>query len=161
MYVTTLDIIPDRELQTEWSPEGTVLAYLSQGHLYTARLKVRPPKADEKPDLGIPLDEKELQSALLNNAKQIGLGIMMYAQDYDENFPDAAGFEKAIEPYVKSMDVFRSPNGGALSYEYYPQPNTSQIEKPAETVLFRIHTSYDWEIELYADGHARSVKRGE
>ena len=31
--------------------------------------------------------EKARQSSCLSNVKQIGLGMMMYVQDYDERFP--------------------------------------------------------------------------
>ena len=33
--------------------------------------------------------EKARQTSCLSNMKQVGLGLLMYAQDYDENYPRA------------------------------------------------------------------------
>lgn len=56
--------------------------------------------------------EKARQTSCLSNMKQIGLGVMMYAQDYDETYPlgshlldtatAATTWQDLIEPYVKS-----------------------------------------------------------
>jgi hypothetical protein len=77
------------------------------------------------------------QTTCLSNMKQIGLSMMMYAQDYDERFPPASGFHKTeqghilrtnwgmtyhveengksveipglIHPYVRNNELFRCP----------------------------------------------------
>lgn len=36
--------------------------------------------------------DKARQTSCLSNAKQLGLGVMMYVQDYDETFPLASGY---------------------------------------------------------------------
>ena len=56
--------------------------------------------------------EKARQTSCLSNMKQIGLGVMMYSQDYDETFPmgsyilvgmtAAVTWQDLVEPYVKS-----------------------------------------------------------
>ncbi|MGC4046225.1 MAG: DUF1559 domain-containing protein [Armatimonas sp.] len=56
--------------------------------------------------------EKARQTSCLSNMKQIALGVMMYAQDYDETYPlgshlldtatAATTWQDLIEPYVKS-----------------------------------------------------------
>jgi prepilin-type N-terminal cleavage/methylation domain-containing protein/prepilin-type processing-associated H-X9-DG protein len=71
------------------------------------------------------------QSTCLNNGKQLGTALMMYAQDYDENLPSwpFAGandirrsriftsgwgystWVPALMPYVKNQGVFACPNG--------------------------------------------------
>lgn len=62
--------------------------------------------------------EKARQASCLSNLKQIGLGLMMYAQDYDETYPMNLflGFQPgpcvyisqvAIMPYIKNMDVYK------------------------------------------------------
>ena len=75
--------------------------------------------------------EKARQTACLSNMKQLGLGIMQYAQDYDETMPIAstaspASFKGAtgatitttgywwlvIQPYIKSMEVMVCPSLG-------------------------------------------------
>jgi prepilin-type N-terminal cleavage/methylation domain-containing protein len=60
--------------------------------------------------------EKARMSVCGSNVKQIALGVMMYAQDYDEVLP-SAGSNAAnrgrwffqINPYVKNRDIFTCP----------------------------------------------------
>ncbi len=71
--------------------------------------------------------EKARQSTCLSNAKQIGLGLLMYMQDYDECFVRtsaadmtawaAAGnrhsvWYRAVMPYVKNNQLFICPSDG-------------------------------------------------
>jgi prepilin-type N-terminal cleavage/methylation domain-containing protein/prepilin-type processing-associated H-X9-DG protein len=71
------------------------------------------------------------QTTCLSNCKQLGTGLMMYAQDYDENYPSFTyattpgglkygkrwadwGFSTwvdALMPYVKNTKIFSCPNG--------------------------------------------------
>jgi prepilin-type N-terminal cleavage/methylation domain-containing protein/prepilin-type processing-associated H-X9-DG protein len=68
--------------------------------------------------------EKARQSACSSNEKQIALGVMMYAQDYDEVLPAYYNFEasvpagarywqEVIMPYVKNNQVFICPSYSA------------------------------------------------
>ncbi len=68
---------------------------------------------------------KAYQATGTSNAKQVGLGILMYVQDYDEQFPRAGwdctivnGIENGcggtnwintINPYIKNAGVYTSP----------------------------------------------------
>lgn len=67
--------------------------------------------------------EKARQVSCLSNTKQMGLGIMMYTQDFDETYPQAywyrndangdAGYEQwsgLIQPYVKNVGIFVCPS---------------------------------------------------
>jgi prepilin-type N-terminal cleavage/methylation domain-containing protein/prepilin-type processing-associated H-X9-DG protein len=67
--------------------------------------------------------EKARQTACLSNMKQVGLGLTMYAQDYDEVLPPAndqvenftlptakANFLGALIPYIKSKPIFNCPS---------------------------------------------------
>jgi prepilin-type N-terminal cleavage/methylation domain-containing protein/prepilin-type processing-associated H-X9-DG protein len=71
--------------------------------------------------------EKARQSACLSNFKQIGTGVMMYLQDWDEIYPsnrlymfpgggecEGSGkilnWKNATQPYVKNTDVFKCPS---------------------------------------------------
>ena len=69
--------------------------------------------------------EKARQTACLSNMKQIGIGIMLYKQDYDETFPafklsDTGPFSAArpygwgdcFQSYVKNTQVMRCPSTG-------------------------------------------------
>ena len=84
--------------------------------------------------------EKARQASCLSNTKQMGLGVMMYAQDYDEKYPGYVamcppGAERPamgspgslysnqlwadlIYPYVMNKQLFRCPSkpGTALGY---------------------------------------------
>src|SRR6056297_1815502 len=59
--------------------------------------------------------EKARQTSCLNNMKQLGLGFMMYLQDYDERLP-AFYFRRpgmfyywteAIRPYIQNEQIFQ------------------------------------------------------
>ena len=61
--------------------------------------------------------EKARQAACLSNTKQMSLGLMQYAQDYDETLPvqgdngqNRGRWFVQIFPYVKSAEVFTCPN---------------------------------------------------
>ncbi|GAB4454974.1 MAG: hypothetical protein OHK0029_10350 [Armatimonadaceae bacterium] len=59
--------------------------------------------------------EKARQTACLSNMKQIGLGILMYVQDYDNRLPTYTWPESymvgaRLEPYIKNDDIFRCPS---------------------------------------------------
>lgn len=105
--------------------------------------------------------EKARQTSCLSNVKQIMLGLMMYAQDYDETFiPGAAPTATAewhnlLEPYVKSAQIFvcasqssnvRSDNlGYGWNYQEFGYAYSSNgtgwctplaaIDAPAETIV--------------------------
>src|SRR5438876_2941923 len=67
--------------------------------------------------------ERARMSVCLSNTRQIGTGLMMYVQDYDETFPYirfhggsalqgtfTSIWKNAIGPYVKNIDVFACPS---------------------------------------------------
>lgn len=66
--------------------------------------------------------EKARQSACTNNLRQIGTGMMMYSQDYDETYPltqydstdttyaRSNSWRTQIHPYIKNTDVFTCPS---------------------------------------------------
>ena len=61
--------------------------------------------------------ENARRASCVSNLKQIGLGVMMYVQDYDErypmcydNAPNAGNWKNFTEPYVKSTQVFLCPS---------------------------------------------------
>lgn len=76
--------------------------------------------------------EKARQTACLSNVKQMGLGVMMYVQDYDEFMPPyfstgVRGPELPVlpgttlywmdilNPYVKNWQIFICPSGGSYA----------------------------------------------
>lgn len=69
--------------------------------------------------------ESARRSSCQSNLKQVGLGILQYAQDYDERLPmsyvdvpftedgttyPAQTWRKLVQPYMKSTQVFRCPS---------------------------------------------------
>lgn len=62
--------------------------------------------------------EKARQSSCASNLKQIGLGCLQYAQDYDERYPNyspttdggVGTFRSNIYPYIKNSQVFSCPS---------------------------------------------------
>jgi prepilin-type N-terminal cleavage/methylation domain-containing protein len=75
--------------------------------------------------------EKARQASCLSNMKQLGTSILMYVQDYDEQFPsgritpnDSAaqlaahygqGWGGQVYPYVKSTGVYKCPDDGTAT----------------------------------------------
>lgn len=66
--------------------------------------------------------EKARQASCSSNLKQLGLGLMMYAQDYDERFPttdwgegnagraNSCTWWGGIYPYVKNVQLYACPS---------------------------------------------------
>jgi prepilin-type N-terminal cleavage/methylation domain-containing protein/prepilin-type processing-associated H-X9-DG protein len=66
--------------------------------------------------------EKARQSACSSNCKQIGLAVMMYAEDWDQIYPLYTHAPKhkpmwyeMIQPYLKSENVFTCPSVGVYT----------------------------------------------
>jgi prepilin-type N-terminal cleavage/methylation domain-containing protein/prepilin-type processing-associated H-X9-DG protein len=82
--------------------------------------------------------EKARQAACMNNLKQIGTGLMMYAQDYDEAFPlndyTGAGYSgwawahwmTETQPYLKNTNLFQCPSSPGPSFSTQRSPNYPQ-----------------------------------
>jgi prepilin-type N-terminal cleavage/methylation domain-containing protein/prepilin-type processing-associated H-X9-DG protein len=62
--------------------------------------------------------EKARQTSCLSNMKQLGLGLMMYAQDYDETLMQTTWeipnfkvhWSYVLQPYVKNVNIFACPS---------------------------------------------------
>ncbi len=102
--------------------------------------------------------EKARQASCQSNAKQIGLGFAMYAQDYDERMPIATwaaqgwgtgvcgatygSWHRVIDPYVKNSQLFFCPSSAALTgcqhYGMNPTINgvaLAQCTRPSSTMM--------------------------
>lgn len=74
--------------------------------------------------------EKARQTACLSNMRQMGMGVQMYAQDYDEDLPLAAtatdtGFlnwHNLVDPYVKNQQIWICPSANAPIRDIYGNP---------------------------------------
>ncbi|MBC8135455.1 MAG: hypothetical protein H8F28_06150, partial [Fibrella sp.] len=91
----------------------------------------------------------------MSNAKQVGLAILIYSQDYDENYPQPGkGVAKAVRPYIKSEAVFKNPATGEPGFVYTHSGSTALAEmaEPANTQLGYISGPGGRAI-IWADGH--------
>jgi prepilin-type N-terminal cleavage/methylation domain-containing protein/prepilin-type processing-associated H-X9-DG protein len=76
--------------------------------------------------------EKARQTACVSNMKQLGLGLTMYAQDYDDNLPYGYMYaanrkvwwwwQDSIRPYVKNETVYTCPSASPHSMEKSGRP---------------------------------------
>jgi prepilin-type N-terminal cleavage/methylation domain-containing protein/prepilin-type processing-associated H-X9-DG protein len=85
--------------------------------------------------------EKARQSSCLSNVKQISVGVLMYAQDYDETMPlNRIDFDYSymffILPYVNNAQVFDCP---------------SQSVKVEEPIVYNACRSYSFNELLWGD----------
>ena len=105
--------------------------------------------------------EKARQSSCLSNVKQLMLGILMYAQDYDERLIPGCGWlnpdtppywywDDLLAPYLKNTQILICPSdntaqGYGWNYQefgYYIGSHgtgwmtaLAEIDKPSETIL--------------------------
>ena len=107
--------------------------------------------------------EKARQASCLSNIKQLGLGALMYAQDYDEVlfsryepitvYPTPAnaiwwcpypGVSSLLDPYIKNQQIGVCPSmAGRRGYAYntllgttFPPVAIGSILRPAEILMF-------------------------
>ncbi|RYG45787.1 hypothetical protein EON79_11760 [bacterium] len=105
----------------------------------------------------------------LSKLKQVAVGALLYAGDWDDVFPKADSTAKAaaaIMPYVKSQSVFstNNPAGKRILFNTSLSGISSDtIERPAETLLF--WEEFSWSdgkrAVAYADGHAKRLTEEE
>jgi prepilin-type processing-associated H-X9-DG protein len=116
----------------------------------------------------------ETQSASCrSNLKQIALGMMMFAMDHNETFPNSTTWQTDIQPYLKSPDLYACPGSGKGSGSYEMNPSLSQVAMGQITNPMSMPLVYDagfpngtpphvegWNVS-FADGHCKSVSESE
>lgn len=89
------------------------------------------------------------RARLSSNMKQVGLGVMMYAQDFDETLPGAGSdLETLLDPYIKNRTVFEG-----LVYTF-PGGPLRDVPEPAKTQLGYVPAP-GGRILLFVDGHVQ------
>jgi prepilin-type processing-associated H-X9-DG protein len=84
----------------------------------------------------------EIERALcMSNLKRIGLGMMMYVQDYDERYPLSSNWNQNLEPYLKDNLLYNCPTLRPASYGYafnsaIESVHVGEIENVTTTVSF-------------------------
>jgi hypothetical protein len=135
-------VTPDGETAA-LSPTRDAVAYISQG-VALVRSFLHMPK-----DRFIAMRNAAIRTALMNQAKQVALGLLMNANDYDDNYvSNATDWKSALEPYLKDPTLT-----DGFMYTY-PGGNMAAIENPATTMLGYIDGPGGRAV-AYADGHCR------
>lgn len=76
--------------------------------------------------------EKARSIACVSNGRQVGTGLTMYIQDYDENLPlnshsgAGVGWLDSVQPYVKSRLLYRCPSDPSANWTV-PLPGQTAI----------------------------------
>lgn len=117
--------------------------------------------------------EKARQTSCLSNVKQLVLGVMMYAQDYDESLPGYhfAGspssndqWHEVIEPYVKNEQLFICPSdrnrdpGYGWNYRFISYGTHSSTSIVGDPITTLGTFEYPAETVLMADAHNYYVR---
>jgi len=108
--------------------------------------------------------EKARQTSCASNLKQIALGALMYAQDYDEFLciaqplagPPVLFFDSVLQPYVKNTQIFKCPSktsptlaygmavheAGGYYYGSYEARSLGAIANPASCIYVGDNDTY-------------------
>ena len=88
--------------------------------------------------------ENARRASCQSNLKQVGLGMIQYSQDYDEQliastYSDTSRWMDVVQPYTKSTQVFTCPSD-SKSKAFVP--NTPRAD--ANTGSYAINTLFNW-----------------
>jgi len=109
-----------------------------------------------------------LNASSNSNLKQLMLGVIQYAQDYDEVFPSMQSMyvlKKSIYPYVKTEAIFKQPSNG----KFYI-PNAALSKKSVASIMNSSELAAIYEADFgsdgkravgFADGHVKRVTPAE
>lgn len=91
-------------------------------------------------------------ASCLSNMRQLGLGISMYSQDYDENLPlrrivdptyTEGSWKHLVYPYVKNLQIFRCPtNPASKVLDESGDPNWQPPYNPNVPKMYRGYFIY-------------------
>jgi hypothetical protein len=91
----------------------------------------------------------------MSSAKEIGLAMLMYCQDYDEKFPPAGDIASTIKDYLMSRDAFNNPATGQPAFTYLLNGDElAGIKSPATTAMGYLGGPGGRAV-LYSDGHVQ------
>jgi hypothetical protein len=145
-----------------WIEGGRIIQWSARPGIYRETL-LKSFSKPTTPNLAV------LKAETLSNVKQVALGITLYANDYDDQFPNAGSTAKAqdiVSPYTKNLQVWSSknPEGGRLLYNTsLSRVISTSIERPYETPV--VWDEKPWpdggRAVGFADGHAKYVTAAE
>jgi len=140
-----LAIVTTDGKRSDLSPKLNGVSYQSQGSLMVRSMV--------KVSLEAYLKAKEaaVRAKLLSNAKQVGLALLMNANDNDDNFLSKdSNLQNALGPYLKNNDLL---NGFNYTFS---GGNAANVEQPASTILGYFDGPGGRAI-VYCDGHAKWI----
>lgn len=128
----------------ELSPRGNAVFYVSQGAGFVAPLvRLQREQYEE-------LRRLAERHAILSNARQIAVALMMYRQDYDEKFPPGnMDVQLLLEPYLKNETVFQFP--GTMFVYVMNEEALVNIDRLSETMVGYIQAPGGRAV-IWADG---------
>lgn len=124
------------------SPKGDAVAYIDQGVAMVRTFTRVPRKSFEDALLA------EERAKVLSRAKQVGLALMIYANDSDDTYPGAGDVTDLLMPYAKDRSIF-----DGFTYTYGGGKITD-IAEPASTEIGFV-TGPGGRAVIYADGHVK------
>ncbi len=146
--------------EAAWSPTGRQVAFLANDDLYiTDLMTATGPLPSEKLAVGLTLTCAEEQILAMSDLKRIGLGLIQFTQDNDENYPAAGDFMAKVYPFIKTMNVF-SVSGHTFVYEQPADLALAKMESPATTENGYLDLPCA-RIVLFADGHVKAFPKQE
>ncbi len=127
------------------SPRGDAVFDVSQGAGFVA------PLVRESREQYEEMRQAERRRVIMSNARQIGLAILMYVQDYDETFPpNSVDVQALLMPYLRNEMVFSFPG---TNFVYLLNTNSmASIDRPAETMVGFIQAPGGRAV-IWVDGH--------
>ena len=129
----------------ELSPTTNGVSYRSQGSLMVRPLVKISLEAYKK------AREAAIKRRIINQAKQVALAMLMYSNDYDDNYLSNAGnWQSQLEPYLKDSTLT-----DGFTYTF-TGGNSASIAEPANTQLGYIDGPGGRAV-AYSDGHVRWI----
>jgi len=145
---------------------GSWIALISHGQLRLLGLAHRKPQIHERAALGW-LTPQEERSVVCSNMKQIALGLIMYAGDYDTSLPPSySRVNEVFGPYVPTQDLFDRPGYPKRPVFRYLARGVVRLggikdEDSSQLPIGVIDYWKDGGYVAYADGHVQWVPREE
>jgi hypothetical protein len=137
------------------TPSSTAVAFVRNGDLYVSSVEFAKATGAEMLQAGETLTCPEEEDLAMDMAKQIGLGILQYSQDYDETMPSAETFEDEVSPYLAGQNSKYSFISDKYKFQYeLDSVGLASIESPATTEegCFTLPCG---KVVLWVDGHVQ------
>lgn len=142
-------------MQGALAPDQSTAVWTEHGDLFACVFGERDASLRERYDAGDALSCDEERRIAESNVKQVGLSLLQYSQDYDEQYPPAGAFTEGVRPYLRDTRLLAV---GSHEFAYAPPPDLSagHLAAPAETVLGTLRLPCAT-VTLYADGSVHSL----